>query len=172
MTTREVLNKEGTTKTWRGTGGDYGISLESLATTKAAQGAKGDLGPKWADVHNFEIAIETGASAPAKGESFELWWAASVDATAGLKNPGGTSGTDIAYKDGEEDEWKVQLQYIGALVVTGDSQIVQRQYFKKKIRARYGMPVVVNKTGQTTETDHNEHYIAVHPVVPELQSEV
>lgn len=163
------MRKLGTAIEWRGTGGNYGISLESLTQNSAAQGAKGDMeitAERWANKYLVEHVMETGGSAPTKGGSYELWWAASVSPSAGSNNPGGTSGTDSAYKAGEVDEWKVQLIFIGRLIVTGDANTIMRQYFKDVVLpARWGMPVVVNKTDQTSAADHNEHYIKFHPIL-------
>ena len=110
--------------------------------------------------------------APTVGEQVEFFWSASFSATAGTGNDGGCSGADGAYKAGEEDEWKRQLIFIGALVCTADAATtVQREtinlYFSPP--ARYGQIVVVNKAGQAFEGDAVEMYVAFEPVVDEIQ---
>lgn len=173
MATQDVLKTGDTVLTWKGTGGTYGISMENRASNAAAQGAKGEIGEKHADEHTVEFVVESGGTAPAKGGSYELWWAASPHATAGSENPGGCDGTDSTYKAGEEDEWKVQLDYIGSLIVTNDASTIMRTFFKDvRFRFRYGMPVFVNKTDQTTETNHDEHYIRITPSKTQIQAPV
>lgn len=156
--------QQGTPVVWKNSGGDYAITLGSLANNAARQGAKGDLGdPNFADEYVAELVIETN-TAPTAGNTFELYWAASRNATAGSENPGGASGTDAAYKAAEEDEWKKQLEFIGTLVVTNDASTVQRQIVGKfRPSYRYGMPVVVNKSGQTLNTSNTNHAVTVTP---------
>lgn len=168
----EVLQKVGTAITWRGTGGDYGISLESLATAAAAQGAKGDLTAARAAQFAIELFLETGAAAPASGVTYDLYWAASHNATAGNENPGGCSGLDAAYTGSAADsiaDSVVQLMFIGSLVCTNDAQVVQQTMFVFSPPSRYGMPVVVNNSGETSETNHDEHKIVLTPIVDEIQ---
>ena len=165
----EVLVKQGTAKVWRASGGDYAITLASIAADAARQGAKGDLGATRAKEYAVHAAIESGAVAPTAGERYEIWWAGSPNATAGTDNPGGTDGTDSAYKASEVDEWKVQLQYVGSIIVTNDASTIHKQQFRFTPQFRYGMPVVVNKSDQTLETNSDEHFIAVYPIIDEVQ---
>lgn len=167
----EVLVKQGTAKTWRATGGDYALSLASVANNAARQGAKGDLGATRAAKYAVLVAIETGAAAPTAGTVSEIWWSASSNSAAGTDNAGGTDGTDSAYKAGEVDEWKVQLIHIGNLVMTNDATTIQKQVVGTfEPPTRYGMPVVVNKSGQTYETNNDEHFITLIPIVDEIQN--
>lgn len=155
--------KQGTPKQWKNTGGDYAITLASLADTKARQGAKGDLGLTFADEWVVELVIETG-TAPLAGVTYEVFWAASRSAVAGTDNPGGTSGTDLAYKNLEEDEWKKQLEFIGTLKVTNDLNTVQRQIIGKlRPNYQYGMPVIINKSGQALNASNTNHAFIITP---------
>ncbi len=162
----EILVKQGTGKVWKHAGGDYAITLTGIANNAARQGIKGDLGatfaPRWAVT--LEINLD---AAPTAGNVIELYWAPSHDNTT---FPGGADGTNSAYKAGEEDEWKKQLLLIGALVVTADGDaVVQTQVLVFWPPARYGAPVVVNKSGQVFEGDDDAHRITFMPLIDEVQ---
>ncbi len=162
----EVLVKQGTGKVWKNSGGDYAITLAGIADGAARQGAKGDLGATFASRWAVTLEINLDA-APTAGNVIELHWAASHD---NATFPGGASGTDSAYQAGEEDEWKKQLLLIGALVVTADADaVVQTQVFVFWPPARYGAPVVVNKSGQAFEGDDDAHRITFTPLIDEVQ---
>jgi hypothetical protein len=162
----EVLVKQGAGKVWKKTGGDYAITLAGIADGAARQGAKGDLGAAFAARYAVTLEIDLDV-APAAGSVIELYWAASHD---NATFPGGVSGTDAAYKPGEEDEWKKQLLLIGSLVVTADADtVVQTQVFVFSPPARYGAPVVVNQTGVAFEGDDDSHRITLTPLMDEIQ---
>ena len=156
--------KQGTAKTWINSGGDYGITFASVADNAARQGAKGDLGASFAEEWGVLFAIETGSVAPSAGEAYELWWAGSPNTTAGTDNPGGASGTDSAYKAGEVDEWKKQLMFVGALSCTNDANTIQTQMLSFSPKFRYGMPVIVNKSGQTANSSNTNHRAVFYPL--------
>lgn len=162
----EILIKQGTDKVWKAGGGDYAITLASLADGAGRCGVQADLGPAFPV--RYAVTLEVNLDvAPAAGKTVELYWAASYD---GSTFPGGATGTDAAYKAGEEDEWKKQLMLIGALVVTSDAEtVVQTQAFVFSPPTRYGCPVVVNKTGQALEGNDNSHRITFTPLIDEVQ---
>lgn len=165
----EILTKSGTAKVFKASAGDAAITLASLASTKARQSVKLDLGATRADEYAVLAEIESGAVAPVAGTTVELWWSASPSATAGTQNPGGASGTDAAYKDAEEAEWKKQLAFIGSIVCTNDAATVHRQEFLFRPTERYGSLIVVNLSGQALETDDNEHKVTFRPRIQEVQ---
>lgn len=162
----EVLVKQGTSKIWKNSGGDYAITLASLADGAGRCGADGDLGATFAG--RYAVALEVNMDvAPTAGKTIELYWAPSHD---GSTFPGGATGTDAAYKPGEEDEWKKQLLLIGCLVVTNDAEtVVQTQVFVLAPPARYGCPVVINKTGQALDESNASHRITLTPLIDEVQ---
>ena len=179
----EILLKSGTAKVWADTT-DYSstvsgltrtdqIDLTSLAAAAARQGAKGDLGATRANRYKVMAAIEF-AVAPASGALVSIYWAASPSATAGNANPGGTSGSDAAYTGTAGDALAdaiLQLQFLGDLVATSDATTVV-QYQEIGILEnpmRYGMPVVQNSTGQAFVADAVEMYIALIPMIDEVQ---
>lgn len=176
----EILVKTGTPVCWADTT-DYSstgsgitrthqLDLTSLANNAAREGAKADLGAtrsaRYAVVVGFELNV-----APTAGNVIEVWWSNSFSSTAGTGNTGGAVGSDQAYKAAEEDEWKKQLMPIGDLIVTADaSTTVQRQcvgFFSPP--DRYGMPIVINKSGQAFFSDAVEMYVALIPLIDEVQ---
>jgi hypothetical protein len=162
----EVLLKQGPSKVWKQSGGDYAITLASLADGAGRCGEKADLGASFAA--HYAVTLEVNLDvAPTAGNVIELYWAASYDNTT---FPGGATGTDAAYKPGEVDEWKKQLLAVGCLVVTNDADaVVQTQVFAFSPPTRYGCPVIVNKAGQALEGDDDSHKITLTPLIDEVQ---
>jgi hypothetical protein len=105
----------------------------------------------------------------AAGNQVELYWAPSPNGTAGTDNPGNTNGTDAALAN--PDELKQQLVLIGGLVLSNAVGTgIQRQVFEFYPPTRYGMLVVVNKSGQTlgaTATDHEVRLIPAEELIQE-----
>lgn len=160
----------GTAKVWKSSGGDYAITLTSLANAAARQGAKGDLGSVWAKKWHVFFTSSVG-SAPTNGLEIELYWAASTNATAGTDNPGNTSGTDASLSN--PSEVKLQLLYIGSLILSNSVGTgIQRQGFSFCPPTRYGMPVVVNSSGQTMGSTAGDHVITLTPLEDVIQDTV
>jgi len=176
----EVLQKTGTPLVWANSGDFSGtnsgfarthqLDLTSLANNAARQGTKADLGATRARQFAVVAGLQVNVAATA-GNLIEIWWSSSASGTAGTGNSGGAGGSDAAYKAGKEDEWKQQLQYLGALVLTNDGGTnVQYQcigFFTPP--DRYGMPVVVNKSGQALKSNGIEQFVALVPLVDEVQ---
>jgi hypothetical protein len=152
----------GTAKSWKSSGGDYALTCTSVTNGNGRQGAKGDLGANRARIWDVLFTSSVGASAAA-GSEIELWWAPSTSATAGTDNPGAATGTDAAYSTAV-DEYKFQLVFIGSLVLTNSAATgVQRQYMSFVPPCRYGMPVVINKSGQTLGSTAGDHTVTLTP---------
>jgi len=177
----EILIKNGTPVVWADStdynpaGSGYTrthqIDVTDLADAAARQGAKADLGATRAARYSVFIGVEI-AVAPTAGEVVDVFWSASFSATAGTGNDGGTTGADAAYKGGEEAEWARQLTYIGSLVVTADADpTVQRTCLSSDFRPpnRYGMPIILNESVQALHSDAVEAYIALVPLIDEVQ---
>lgn len=174
----EQLLKVGTALVWANVG-DYGggdrtlqLDLTSLANGAARQGAKGDLGVKWARRHVALIWLEMNV-APASGVMVPVYWAPSPHGTAANENPGGCSGSDAAYTgttgDSLDDSLK-QLILMAPCVLTSDvAPVVQRFAFVFSPPLRYGMPVVDNNGGQAFEGDAVEMAVKLIPIVDEIQ---
>lgn len=168
----EILIKTGTPIIWKAAGGNYAITLASIAVNAARQGVKGDLGATRATRWSVLVEINMDV-APTARDIIEFWWSSSPSAVAGTQNPGACSGLDAAYTGsaaGTVDETKLQLQYIGGLVLTPDADaVVQIQEFVFFPLQRYGMPVLVNKADQILEGDDDAHRITFTPIIDEVQ---
>lgn len=177
----EILVKSGTPVVWADSidyssaGSGYTrthqILLESISTGAARQGDKADLGATRAASYAVHLGWESG-SAPTAGNMVDVYWSSSYSGTAGTGNAGGASGSDGAYKAGEEAEWVKQLTYVGSLTVTNDAAgTVQRQCVNDAFVPpnRYGMPVVYNRSGQTSDSDSTQMYVSLVPLVDEVQ---
>lgn len=153
----------GTAKTWKSSGGDYALTCTSVTNGNGRQGAKGDLGASRARVWEVLFTSSVGSAATA-GNEIELWWGASTSATAGTDNPGGLSGTDATFNTAP-DEYKQQLIFIGSLALSNNAGTgVQKQRFVFSPPCRYGMPVVVNKSGQTLGSTAGDHTVTLTPI--------
>lgn len=168
----EVLVKTGTPITWKAAGGTYAITLASIAVNAARQGVKGDLGATRAARWAVRVSINMDV-APTAGDVIEFWWSSSTSAVAATDNAGAASGTDAAWTGsagGSVDQTKLQLQYIGGLVLTPDADaVVQIAEFVFFPLQRYGMPILVNKADQILEGDDDSHQIVLVPIVDEIQ---
>jgi hypothetical protein len=163
-------NEAGTELTWVNTGGDFTLTLTSLANDAARQGAKGDLTAQWAQRWAVYFQSSVG-SAATNGNEIEVYWAASKNATAATENPGNTSGSDAALSN--PDELKHQLIYIGSLILSNARGTnTQAQYFEFYPPTRYGMPVIVNKSGQTLGSTAGDHEFTIVPVERRIQDAV
>ena len=176
----EILNKEGTpivfadATDYQATASGFTrtaqLDLTSLANGAARQSDKVDFGATRARLWAVRVGIEFDV-APTAGNEVEFYLSASVSATAGTGNDGGASGADGTYQAGSEDEWKRQLLFLGSLVATADAAtVVQYQtvgYFTPP--HRYGSVVVVNKSGQAFEGDAVEMFVALVPIIDEVQ---
>lgn len=153
----------GTPITWLGSGGSYAMTFAGITNGNGRQGAKGDLGANRARVWEVLFTSSVGAAATA-GTEIELWWGASTSATAGTGNPGGLSGTDATFNT-TPDEYKQQLIFVGSLVLSNNAGTgVQKQRFVFSPPARYGMPVLVNKSGQTLGLTEADHGVTLTPI--------
>jgi hypothetical protein len=176
----EVLIKSGTPIVWAdatdyaGDGGarTHQIDLTGLASDSTRQGAKGDLGAVRAEKYTVTLCVEM-AVAPTSGTTVDLYWAPSPHATAGTMNPGGCSGTDATYQgtsgDSRDDSLN-QLIPVGSLYLTSDADpVLHSMAFTLFPPHRYGMPVVDNNGGQAMHSDAIECFIALTPIIPEIQ---
>lgn len=165
MSTTTFTNDAGTQVVWGESGGSgvtNTLSLDALANGAARMGAEVDLGSSWNQRYYVELVVETG-TAPTAGEVARLYLACSQD---GTNYPGGVTGSDAAYKAGEEEEWLKQLGIPAAiLVATNDANTVQRQQPRIWVpTGRYVVPVVFNDLGQafrneTTDSDNDSRVI-------------
>jgi hypothetical protein len=157
-----ALQTTGTALSWKASGGDYALTLTSLASAAARQGAKGDLGANWA--RRWAVLLATSMATGANGTLIELYWAPSLSATAANDNPGGCSGADAAFAT--PAEYKLQLIPIGSLAVSNNAgAAIQKQVFEFYPPTRYGMPVVVNGTAVALGATATDHEVRLSPDV-------
>jgi hypothetical protein len=174
----EALVKNGTPIVWANSG-DYSstgsgytrthqMNPGGLGSDQAWQGVKADLGATRARVYAVYACVSFDSS-PTAGGIVEVWWSESADATAGVGNTGGASGTDLGYTP-DYEEWKEQLRRIGALAVTADNGVAERQFIGFLYpQQRYGMPIIINIANTDFTTDGIERYIAIVPLINEVQ---
>jgi hypothetical protein len=148
------------------------ITLTSLANNAAREGVKIDLGATFSARYTIEFTLQTGATAPTIGATYELWLGWSTHVTAGTDNPAGLTGADAAWTgigSASVDESKMQLDLAGALVLVDETDTDMRQYFTVTAKSRYVIPVVVNKSGQTTHATGTNNTIVLTPLTDEVQ---
>lgn len=177
----EILNKTGTPVVWADTT-DYSstnsgltrthqIDLTGITNGAARQGAKADLGSTRPRLYLVRVGFEF-QTAPTAGNNVHVFWSSSYSGTAATGNTGGASGSDGAYKAGEETEWRKQLTLLGVLIVTNDGNTTPQYQDIGIFQApdRYGMPIVHNVSGQSFNTsDANEMFVALIPIIDEIQ---
>jgi hypothetical protein len=157
----------GTAKSWKSSGGDYALTLTSLANGSYRQGAKGDLGAAWAQEWAVMFSSAVG-SAATNGLTIDLYWAPSTSGTAGTDNPGNCDGTDSALSSGAE--LVKQLIPLGSLHLSNARGTnVQKEYFVLAPPTRYGMPVIGNISGQTLGSTAGDHEVRLTPMEDNVQ---
>jgi len=164
--------QSGTTKTWKASGGDATMTLASLANAAARQGVKLDLANAIgnntrAELYDVYLDIEMAAT-PTAGNTIDIYWAPSANATAATDNPANITGADAAYAGYSSNLTASlpQLQYAGSLVLTTQvTSTVQKGYVGRFSPAhRYGSPVVVNNGGSATHSSDSNFQLRMVPV--------
>ena len=156
----EVLAKQKTPDTMT-------ITLTSLADGAARMSDSLDFGASMPQRYSLRLECEIDV-APIAGVAVEVYLAWSDD---GSKWPGGVTGSDAAYKAAEEDEWVVQLDYLGSLICTNDGdgtdQIAIVGSFIPIMR--YVTVVVKNEAGQAFSETAGDHIVTLIPMTDEIQ---
>ena len=154
----------GTAQTWKASGGDYAITLTSLANGSAREGAKGEFYDATFGlpvVYGIRLEADV-ASAATAGLSLDLYLGYSDSGTAGTNNPGNLTGADAALSN--PSELIAQLTFAGSLVMSNARGTnVQKQYFTATPLARYVVPLVYNQTGQALGSTAGNFVISVTP---------
>lgn len=156
----------GTAKTWRNTGGDYALTLTSLASSSTAgrEGAKGDFFDATYGLPELVVwTLETKmTSAPTDGNVVELWVGESTSATAGTGNPGGLTGADAAVTNA--DQRRRQCNLAGSLSLSNNVGTgAQRQHFTYFPSLRYLVPLVFNNSGTALSGTAGDHILTGTP---------
>lgn len=160
----EILVKQGTTKVWTSSGGDYAITLTSLANNAGRIGAVCDRGAAHSLRMRFWLQVDFVTSNPTKGTTVDLYLITSDDNT---NWDGGTAPTDSAL--GSVDTLP-QYVYVGSLVLDDLLTPNQSASFEIELGARYIAPVVYNNgTGQALTGTGTDQIIRMTPIIPEIQ---
>ena len=176
----EVLIKNGTAITWAHAADygnvpyvdDYELDLSGLANAAARQGVKGDLGAVRAAQYAVRVGVELHVDLTAAGY-VEVYWSSSPSATAATSNTGGATGSDGAYTDGVNSH-KEHLVYVGSLQLpaTADDDILYDGIINSGFvpAERYGMPILINRSGQALEAAAETMFITLIPIIDEIQN--
>ena len=156
-----------------GTATDVAFDLTDVAAAAAEASTKADFGATRAPEYAIHAAIEF-ATAPVTGETFDFYWAASVQSVAGAGNPGYVSGTSGAYTGtpGTLAEGLKQLMFIGSLVLGADATATIQMGFVGVFSppTRYGMLVAVNSSSDAVHSDVVETAVSFTPIIPDIQA--
>jgi len=150
---------QGTSLLWTSSGGDYTLTLTSLANGDGRAGAKADLGQgsaNWPDLVNVTVELDFNV-APTAGSFVNVYWSGSIDNT---NFDGECTGSDAAYND--ENDMK-RLDLVGTLICTNDTD-PQRMSFVYAPKARYGLPVISNLSGQALTATGTDQKVTVTPL--------
>ncbi len=184
----DVLLEDKTPIVWANSGdyaGDGGtrthqIDLTGVVAAEAREGAKADVGDvaysgvanRRAPIFSVTLRIEF-ATAPADGDTVDLYFGPSLAAAAGTANPGELTGADADYTGTTGStlaESLLQLDRVGSLTCTNDATaLVQQQTFKYSPPLRYLSPVVVDNGADNFHSDAVEMSITMTPQVDEVQ---
>lgn len=140
---------DGTSITWKPTGGTYSFNVTGLATASMFQGASGDLGASRTALYTAVLQTKF-VSAPTTGTVVRLALAWSID---GITFSAGLSGTAGAVTNLGKINQLDELRFLSADGSTG----VQLIAMNIRPKARYVLPVLYNVSGialSSTAADH------------------
>lgn len=157
----EILQKQGADVTWTSAGGDEVITLTSLADGDGRMAEEHDFGATHAARVRIQLEVDFNA-APTAGLTMDVYWSSSVD---GTDYDGECTGADAAYNS--EDDMK-RLHWVGSLAASNDTdpQIASWVFW---LPARYGLPVVSNRSGQALTNVGADQIVIVTPLIDEVQ---
>ena len=146
------------------------FDIGGLANAGAWQSAKTDLGATRAANYAVRLGVEFDVDLAAIG-SIEVYWSSSPSGTAATGNTGGASGANEAYTVSTTVALE-HLQPLGVMYLKSgllDDTCYQAQIGIFTPAERYGSIVLVNKSGQALEATADTMYIALIPIVDEVQ---
>ena len=157
----EVLQKQGTDIVWTSSGGDETLTMTSLADGGGRAGDEHDFGATFPPRVRISLLVDFNV-APTAGRVMEVFWSSSHD---GTNYDGECTGSDAAY-DSEDDAKR--LHYVGFLAASNDTD-PQRASWVFYLPARYGLPVVMNQSGQVLTNVGTDQILTVTPLIDEVQ---
>lgn len=157
----EILQKQGTDIVWTSAGGDEVLTLTSLADGDGRMGEEHDFGATHAPRVRISLEVDFNV-APTAGKVVEVFWSSSHD---GTDYDAECTGADAAFNS--EDDAK-RLHLVSVLVASNDTdpQRTSRIFF---LPARYGLPVVMNQSGQVLTNVGTDQILTVTPLIDEIQ---
>ena len=154
-----INQTQGTSIEWTSAGGDEVITLTSLVTAAGREGEEHDFSATFPQLVRIELLIDPNA-APTAGLTMEVWWSSSID---GTNYDAECTGGDAAFAPAD----KYRLHFVGALYCTNDTD-PQRQSWLFFLPARYGLPVVINSSGQTLTNVGTDQVVTVTPLIGDV----
>lgn len=150
---------------WLASGGDYTLTLTSLAASAGRQGGQGDLGSAARSREYTWRFYMKFVTTPVVGEVIRIYWKSSDGS-----HPDNDDGTTDAAVSAE-DKLK-NLRLLGRLIVDEASttpEFVASGPLPIELPHRYGMPVIWNDTTDAFSATAADHGFILTPVPLELQ---
>lgn len=148
------------------------MNFSVIANTAAWQSAKTAslvaTGTAWPIAWVLGACME-GTATPTASGTYDFYWNASPNSTAGDGNSGGASGTDSAYT-GTASALN-QLIYIGSLVCRANVINISSNIGILHMPYIYGSLIMVNNSGvaMVADADADQCYAVLTPLIQELQ---
>lgn len=152
----DFQQKQETSITWKASAGTEALTLTSVADGDGRAGEEHDFTATFPVRMRVELEAVF-AVAPTAGNVVNVLWSSSQD---GTNYDGECTGSDAAYND-EEDA--VRLYPVGVFVASNDTNI-QRQSWVFFLPARYGLPVIMNASGQALSATAADCFVTVTPL--------
>lgn len=142
------------------------MTMSSITNGNGRAGAKGDLGATRSPVYSMSVEIKAGATGPTAGLTYDIYWCSSPSGTAATSNDGPDgvfTGSDVGLTAPDSNELGALLPVMSIPLVNTNDEIFRmtRQFIPP---LRYGFPVFVNSSGQTTSTTGTDHDITIYPI--------
>jgi hypothetical protein len=157
----EVLIKNGTSKTFKSSGGDVTFTPTSLANGAGRLSAVLDLGATRAGRYRIQVTTDFNA-APTAGNPLEVYLVRSDDNTV---RDGALGSADAAVSDGDI---RAQCLFCGILPAD-NTTTTQTGSFEVETGARYVSVLWWNASGQALSGTAGDHSVTLTPIITEIQ---
>ena len=150
---------------------DVQMNLSVIAAAAAWESAKtatlAHTGTAWPEGWVLGAVMESTAT-PAAGGTFDFYWNASPNATAGTGNSGEASGVDSAIVITQ----LTSLIFIGSLTVRNNVINKDSNIGRLRMPYLYGSLIMVNNTNvaMVADGDADECFITLTPIIPYAQA--
>lgn len=167
MPTKTYIQPE-TAIVWRDSGGDYAITLATLAADGVRVGAQGDLGTDSggrADRYAWQFEVDGFTTAPVVGEAVHIYLSTAMDGSNTVVT-GDVGVADAAAATADLPN----LMHLGSAIVqeatAGAELVISGEVF---LTHRYVSPVVHNDTADILATSTPTHRFTLTPIPYESQ---